>query len=216
VNASPVRLPWRPDARLQILIAACAIGLVAGALVLRTSSPEYAPLTGWDVAVAIYLLRIWLLVRRSDADRTGQIAAAEDPTRVASDALLLAAAVASLATVGIVLSSGHASGTGKALAAFAAVMSVVLSWLLVHVVHTLAYARRYYADKGGVDFGGDKSPAFSDFAYLAFTIGMTFQVSDTPLTTAAMRRVALRHALLSYLFGTVIVATAINLIVGLG
>jgi uncharacterized membrane protein len=50
---------------------------------------------------------------------------------------------------------------------------------------------------------------------LAFTIGMTFQVSDTDLTTKEVRRTALHHAMLSYLFGTVIVATTINLVAGL-
>ena len=68
---------------------------------------------------------------------------------------------------------------------------------------------------GGVDFNEDRRPRYSDFAYLAFTIGMTFQVSDTDLTSKAMRTTALRHALLSYVFGTAIIATTINLIAGL-
>jgi uncharacterized membrane protein len=68
---------------------------------------------------------------------------------------------------------------------------------------------------GGVDFNQDDPPRFSDFAYLAFTIGMTYQVSDTELTTPATRGTALRHALLSYLFGAVILAATINLIAGL-
>ena len=47
------------------------------------------------------------------------------------------------------------------------------------------------------------------------SIGMTYQVSDTDLTTHAMRATALRHALLSFLFGSVILGTTINLIVSL-
>ena len=94
---------------------------------------------------------------------------------------------------------------------------MVLSWVLVHVVHTLTYARLYYTDEeGGVDFNTPSPPRYSDFAYLAFIIGMTFQVSDTALQASRMRAVALRQALLSYLFGTVIIATTINLIVNLG
>ena len=81
----------------------------------------------------------------------------------------------------------------------------------------LRYARLYYeGEDGGVDFHQDGKPRYSDFAYLAFTIGMTFQVSDTELTAKVMRRTAIRHALLSYLFGAVIIATMINLIAGLG
>jgi uncharacterized membrane protein len=94
---------------------------------------------------------------------------------------------------------------------------VGLSWLLVHTVYTLRYAMLYYAGRdGGIDFNQTTSPRYSDFAYLAFTLGMTFQVSDTDLKTPAIRATALRHALLSYLFGAVIVATMINLVAGLG
>jgi uncharacterized membrane protein len=67
-----------------------------------------------------------------------------------------------------------------------------------------------------VDFNEDDAPDYRDFAYLAFTIGMTFQVSDTTLQTSEIRRTALRHALLSYVFGAVVIATTINLVAGLG
>jgi uncharacterized membrane protein len=56
----------------------------------------------------------------------------------------------------------------------------------------------------------------SDFAYLSLTIGMTFQVSDTDPQTKGIRRTAIGHALLSYMFGALIIATTINLIAGLG
>jgi uncharacterized membrane protein len=95
--------------------------------------------------------------------------------------------------------------------------SVGLSWFTVHTLFTLRYARLYYTgEDGGVSFNQDAPPRYLDFAYLAFTIGMTFQVSDTELQSPAIRHSALRHALLSYLFGAVILATTINLIAGLG
>jgi len=92
----------------------------------------------------------------------------------------------------------------------------VLSWAVVHTVYTLRYAAAYYGEPaGGIGFNGGEPPSYRDFAYLAFTIGMTFQVSDTALQTTALRRTALRHALLSYLFGTGILAVTINLVAGL-
>jgi uncharacterized membrane protein len=87
----------------------------------------------------------------------------------------------------------------------------------VHTVFTLHYARIFYGDPepdGGIDFGTTASPSFTDFAYVAFTVGMTYQVSDTNLTTQAMRRTALAHALLSFLFGTFILALTINVLAG--
>ena len=81
----------------------------------------------------------------------------------------------------------------------------------------LRYAKLFYQGKPeGVNFNEDALPDYADFLYLALTIGMTFQVSDTNLTTKAIRRTALRHAVLSYMYGALIIATTINLIAGLG
>jgi uncharacterized membrane protein len=77
----------------------------------------------------------------------------------------------------------------------------------------LRYARTYYARPlGDIDFNENDPPTYLDFAYLAFTIGMTFQVSDTNLTSKGIRRIALSHALLSYMFGAVIVGLVINVV----
>ena len=78
---------------------------------------------------------------------------------------------------------------------------------------TLRYARTYYRQPvGGIDFNEEDPPTYLDFAYLALTIGMTFQVSDTNLTTKSIRRIALGHAMLSYLYGAVIIALVINVV----
>jgi uncharacterized membrane protein len=76
----------------------------------------------------------------------------------------------------------------------------------------LRYARLYYVHDGGIDFHADAPPDFRDFLYVALTIGMTFQVSDTDLNAKAIRMTATRHALLSYLFGVVVISTTINVI----
>jgi len=95
--------------------------------------------------------------------------------------------------------------------------SVALAWATVHTLFTTRYARLYYTGPdGGIDFNEADPPRYADFAYVAFTIGMTFQVSDTDLRTDEIRRTALRHALLSYVFGVVVIATTINLVAGLG
>jgi uncharacterized membrane protein len=84
---------------------------------------------------------------------------------------------------------------------------------MVHTVFTLRYARLYYTPPaGGIDFNEADPPGYVDFAYLAFTLGMTFQVSDTDLTAKPVRHLALRHALISYLFGAVILGLAINVV----
>ena len=96
------------------------------------------------------------------------------------------------------------------------VAHVVVSWITVHTLFTLRYARLYYdGPEGGIDFQSDDLPDYLDFVYLAFTVGMTFQVSDTNISDRRIRRAITRHALLGYLFGTVIIGVTINVVGGL-
>src|SRR4051812_10399912 len=134
-----------------------------------------------------------------------------------SDLVLLSASVASLVAVGYTLVyAGNRSSSQKALTIGLAILAVALAWGAVHTVYTLRYAALYYGDPvGGIDFNGEDGPDYLDLAYFAFTVGMTFQVSDTDLSAKAIRRTVLRHALLSYLFGAVIVAVTINLVASL-
>jgi uncharacterized membrane protein len=130
----------------------------------------------------------------------------DDPARAASDALLIGA---SLAAVGIILvRAGHSGGLTRGVLVGASIVSILLAWSVVHTVFCLRYARLYYeGTPGGIDFNEGDPPSYADFGYLALTIGMTFQVSDTDLQSKPIRHTAIRHALLSYLFGALIIAT---------
>jgi uncharacterized membrane protein len=213
----PRRTPQHPTALARIGLAA-VVGLVVGGGTSVVTPTQLAPLVGWDVTALTWIGLIWRVIWPMDAERTAQRAGQEDTTRPLADVVLILAAVASLAAVGLVLvRARHSGGLTEALQVGLAIASVVLSWTLVHTTFTLRYARMYYTGPdGGVNFNQTEAPAYSDFAYMAFTIGMTFQVSDTNLESKEARSIALRHALLSYMFGTVIVALTINLVAGLG
>jgi uncharacterized membrane protein len=193
------------------------VGVVAAVPASMATTVALGLLVGWDVASLVYITWVWLKIRNRDAQATAQRATVTDPTRAVTDLLLLSAAVASLVAVGFVLvRAGQQHGIQELLQVELGLVSVVLSWAVVHTVFMLRYARLYYAEEGGgIDFNEAEPPTYTDFAYLAFTIGMTFQVSDTPLRSKVIRRTALRHALLSYLFGTGILATTINLVASL-
>ena len=128
--------------------------------------------------------------------------------------MVVGAGTAMLGAVGFALvRASQATGGMKAYLIALGVVSVVLSWTVVHTVFMLRYARAYYSDPvGGIEFGESDPPSYLDFAYFAFTIGMTFQVSDTNTTCKPVRRIVLHHALLSYLFGAVLLGLAINVI----
>lgn len=204
-------------AREHVLVAGL-FGIAVTILVVSMASFWVALLCGWAGAALLFVSWTLLTILRMDATTTATHASREDPGRVAADITLIAASVASLVAVGLVLIDAHSlSSSSKNLLVGLSVLSVVSSWAVVHTIFTLRYARVYFATPiGGIDFNNDKEPRYSDFAYIAFTVGMTFQVSDTNFKSSEFRSMALRHALLSYLFGTVIVASAINLLLGLG
>jgi uncharacterized membrane protein len=196
---------------------AASFGLVGGAVAAVVTVPQAAILIGWDVAAGVLIGWIWMAVLGLNPEETSTHARAEDPSVRMSEFIVLISGIALLAAVGLVLiQAASAVGTHKAYLIALGVLSVALSWALVHTVFTLRYARSYYsAPIGGVDFNESDPPTYLDFAYLALTIGMTFQVSDTNLTSKRIRRIALAHALLSYLFGAVMVALVINVVASL-
>lgn len=202
----------------NVRVGVSALFGVAGALVaLALRVRPMAPLIGWDVGALTYVAWTLGTTYRLNAADTARLATREDPDRVAFDLAMLAASVVSLVAVGVTLiESGKASGSDQTALVVTSVVSVVLSWLLVHTVYGLVYARLYYDEpKGGIDFNSEDDPDYRDFAYLAFTIGMTYQVSDTAISDRRIRRVALHQAAVAYLFGTVILATTINLVASL-
>lgn len=189
-------------------------GAVAGAVASLFTPISASILLGWDVAVLIYLAWTWGAVQGLDPEVTAQLAKREDPSTPVADLVVIGAGTAMLAAVGFALAkAGEATGGMKAYLVTLGLVSVVLSWAVVHTVFALKYARAYYSEPaGGIAFNEDEPPNYIDFAYYAFTIGMTFQVADTNITSRAVRRTTLHHALLSYLFGAVLLGLVINVV----
>jgi uncharacterized membrane protein len=210
---------WHAPAMRRAVIVAC-IGLIVAVVLLWFATWELAVLAGWDAAALAFLLSIWPIILRADSSNAEQWARREDETRGSATLLLLGASVASLLGVGFVISlAGRESGPPRVLLVGVAVLTVVLSWTVVNTVYTLRYADLHFGSRAvGIAFGdsaGQERPTYRDFAYVAFTIGMCYQVSDTTVRDPRIRRTVLFHALLSYLFGVVIVGGSVNLIAGL-
>ncbi|HET9893801.1 MAG TPA: DUF1345 domain-containing protein [Streptosporangiaceae bacterium] len=215
-----------PIGRIAFLHRPPAGGQVAGCMIIGTALavvmwqytlPAPALLTGWDIAAATYLAMVWVAVSPMNAEVTARMAGREDPSNPVAEVVVVAASIAALVAIGFALArAGESTGSTKALLIGLGAVSVVASWLVVHTVYMLRYARSYYSEPpGGIDFNEEDRPAYLEFAYFSFTIGMTFQVSDTTITSKGIRRLTLHHALLSFLFGAVILATAINIFASL-
>jgi uncharacterized membrane protein len=208
---------WHAPAIRRVVIAG-AIGLVAASVLAFFVSWPYAVIGGWDTVAVVFLASIWPLIWRASGAMTQQLAMQEDETRTVVLLLLVSASLASLLTVlfALNLARHQQDAAWRFILIGVAVVTVVLSWIVVNTLFTLRYADLHYRFPPGIDFGdADEAPNFRDFAYVAFTIGMTYQVSDTTLRRTPIRRTVLLHALLSYLFGVVIVAASVGLIANL-
>jgi uncharacterized membrane protein len=210
---------WHAPALRRVAILAY-IGLAVTLVLLPILPWQAAVVAGWDAAALAYLMSIWPIILRANSVQAEQLATREDETRGSATVLLLAASVASLLGVGGALSlAGRESGPSRVLFIGQAVLTLLLSWTVVNTVYTLHYAHRDFGSTApGIAFGdaaGQQRPTYRDFAYVAFTIGMTYQVSDTTVRDPRIRHAVLSQALLSYLFGVVIIGGAVNLIAGL-
>jgi uncharacterized membrane protein len=202
----------------QRLACASAFGLVVGAIASFFFPWPVATLIAWDSAALALGAWTWIHLLRLTPEETQTHAVREDTTRLSTDLGIVVASIASLAGVGYAIAQANNTG-GLAKFGFTilGVSTVVVSWFAVQTAFTARYAHLYYTPPiGGIDFKTrTELPDYHDFAYVAFTVGMTFQVSDTDVQQRVIRRTVLRQALVSYLFGAVIIAVTVNTVANL-
>ncbi|MGH8654050.1 MAG: DUF1345 domain-containing protein [Gammaproteobacteria bacterium] len=173
----------------------------------------------WNGFALTDVFLAWCTILRSDPDRIRRMAQRQDVSTTIMFTVVIIAASISLLAVGFLL--GPAKGVAQEnLTSHLAVsvVAVVSSWYLVHTVFALRYAHLFYlASKHkpqveGLTFPGEQEPDYVDFAYFAFIIGMTFQVSDVQVTSRKMRQLVLLHGVLAFAFNTVILALSVSVI----
>lgn len=205
------RMPLPAVPRLAF---ALVVGAAVGATVALATSPPLGILAGTASTEAFFVAAGWLVLWPMDADATHHNALREDLRPLLEELVVVATSLCGL--VGIVLLlllNGSKSGDAAALTALA---GVFLAWASLHLMYATRYAHLYYdVSAGGIDFNSQQPPAYRDFLYFSYNLGMTYQVSDTAVSSPLIRAMVLRHTLLSYLFGTGILATTLNLVAGM-
>lgn len=204
--SSPGRLPLSAVVRLRLPVV---IGAIAGLVVVQSLSTPVGVMSGLAVMagsfVALGITVLWPM----SADRTQQNARREDFRPLVSEVVVVTVAVASLITIVTLLVLDNPSSDKPAAAI--GLGGVFMAWAMLHQMYTARYAHLYYlAPAGGIDFNSSDPPS-----YFSYNLGMTYQVSDTNVSSGDIRPVVLRHSLLSHVFGTVILAATINLVAGI-
>ncbi|MFF5389447.1 DUF1345 domain-containing protein [Streptomyces sp. NPDC013012] len=197
------------------LVGAALVGAVAGLLVALPTHAPLGVLAGIAVAETAFVVAGWIVLWPMDAATTHHNVRREEFRPVVEELAVVTTSLAGLVGIVVLLLVGRTDLSHAAAAT--ALCGVFMAWAALHLMYATRYAYHYYVlePDGGIDFNTGAPPRYSDFLYFSFNLGMTYQVSDTDVSTAGLRAIVLRHCLLSYVFGTGILATTINLVTGI-
>ncbi|MER5470634.1 DUF1345 domain-containing protein [Streptomyces sp. NPDC002935] len=195
------------------LTCAVVLGALVGVAVGLSTDVDLGLLAGIAATELSFVLAGWVVLWPMTATATRHNARREDFRPMTDELVVVVVALCGMFAIVLLLVRGQADN-GQA-AAVTALCGVFTAWAALHLMYATRYAYLYYEAGGGIDFNSDNPPAYRDFFYFSYNLGMTYQVSDTDVSSSKIRSIVLRHSLLSYVFGTSILATAINVVVGI-
>ena len=202
------------------LALASVVGVAAALLLRRRLDYELLVAAAWDAAVLIFIALMLRAIWRYDETQMTRKVRHRAPSSLLVGCTAFCAAMFGIYALLLLVTASADPGPGKALMLTVALLTTALSWGLVHLLFALEYAKLYYVDHpgaqtavppGGLEFPGGHLPEYSDFLYFSLTIGVACQTGDVDISSRHMRRMALLHGLIAFLFNTVILAAAINI-----
>jgi uncharacterized membrane protein len=201
------------------LTAGVVVGVVAALVAPDRLGATMKIIAAWNAAALTMTAFAWSIIVGCGPSETRERAASTDPGRLAIGGFVILASALSILATGYALRGAKTCPVGsRDLFLGLGLLAVAAAWGLTHTIYALRYAHLYYRDgierEGGLIFPGGGHPAYVDFAYYAFTVGMCFQVSDVTITNPRLRRETLAHAMLSFLYNTVVLAVALNFAIG--
>ena len=178
------------------------------------SSWQDALAMGFDLAAIIFLMALLPLLRNFSVTEMRRHADQNDANRTL---ILIVSTLLALVVLAAISGELSAARGGDRLAMGKLLLTLALAWLFANSVYALHYAHAFYFGngengdhRGGIEFPGTKAPDYADFAYFAFTLGMTFQTSDVQITVPEVRRLVLVHGLVAFAFNIGVIAFTIN------
>ena len=204
--------------RFLLFLALLPIGYFAYLALVPESGWTDAAAMGFDFAALVFIVSLVPLFSDSSAAQMRVHSQANDANRVL---VLLITTLVTFAVMAAITGELPRAKSGDVLAMAKLITTLLLVWLFANLVYAIHYAHYYYAtdpgkggDVGGLDFPGTKVPDYKDFAYFAFTLGMTFQTSDVSIRAAKLRHVVLFHSFGAFVFNIGVIAFTINALGG--
>lgn len=204
--------PWLSRA----IALAFGLGTLLGTLTdLRLSQ---SVLVAWNSAALFYLIALARLMMTANTADMRRRAETQDVGKWTILGLTGAAIAVCVVAIASELIAAHdETGLSKGLDLALVGATIVTTWVFVHTTFALHYAHAYYiairrAEPPPLKFpDADCEPDYLDFAYFAFIIGTAAQTADVSVTSKAMRRLNLGHAVFAFFYNTTILALCINI-----
>lgn len=225
------RKTWLPIRYVKArprLFTCALVGLAAGLVLPATWHVNTRLLLAWNVGTCCFIASCLLMMARADHHKIRRRAALQDEGQFVILAATSLAAVASIVAIVVQLGSvKDMTGMWKLAHLGLAFLTILSAWAFVHIIFALHYAHAYYEEwrrhpersldqRGGLDFpGAEDCPDYFDFLYFSVVIGVACATADVNLTSSHIRRVAIIHCLLSFVFNLAILGLTINISAGL-
>ncbi|MGH6614826.1 DUF1345 domain-containing protein [Sphingomonas sp.] len=200
--------PWR-------FLTFLAVAIVAGSFCSPLGWRD-AIMLGFDIGALVFI-GLCVPVFSHEADEMRRMAKQNDANRVLLLGMTAMVSGVILVTITSVLVQ---QGERNPLEVALVLSTLCLSWLFSNLTYALHYAHLYYRagqhgqDSGGIEMPQTNEPDYWDFLYFSTCLGMTFQTSDTDITSAHIRRTALFHCLAAFVFNLGVIAFSINVLGG--
>lgn len=220
---------WRILAPLRVLkarpqlLASIALGAAVAWFLPEDVTPATRALLSWNATAICYFALAAML--HADATHESIRATAQrlDEGRAAILLLTAAASVASFGAIVVLLGEvKYTQDWEKALGIALTIVTVLNSWLLLHLSFGFHYAHEYYTEealepdqppqtRGGLNFPNTETPQYIDFMYYSFVIGVAAQTADVETCSSTMRAITLVHGAVAFFFNTTIIALMVNI-----
>lgn len=214
------KLTWR--SRRYSPFYSAGLSGIAAALIFLYAAPH---LLIEASAVTFFLTYLAIMALRFPKLTVDRFKSSRERDDAPAYVIILVTILAVVAAIGALFIALNRSGNVSLFETALAFLSVIGGWLTLHTMFATHYAHHYWrrvslpdgtrVAQGGLSFPETPEPAGLDFLYFSFVIGMTAQTSDVAITTSAMRRINLSHALTAFFFNTVLVAATVNAAVAL-
>ncbi len=182
---------WLPVGAVPRLAGSVVLGAAVGVAVGLTTDAPLGALAAIAAMELFFVLAGRVVLWPMDAAATHRNARREDFEPVVEELVVAGVALCGLVAIVPLLLHGDTSDTRHAATALCGVFT---AWAALHLMHATRYPYVYDEDSGGgIDCGSDSPPAYRDFFCFSHNLGMTYQVSDTNVSSTTIRSILLRH-----------------------